>query len=368
MQSIGLIGTYKNEKNDGIYYFTLDPETGALKLGNCAAGLSDSKYLAIHGNLLASSFRVGDGDESYSGIALMQILQDKSGHPRLEEAARITEGKMAACYLIFTDKYLVSSNYHEGKVHFYEYDAHFLKRVKTFEFGLGAGAHQVIVRNGYFYVPCLAQDKVQCISLELEFLGACEFPKGSGPRHGILSEDECRLYLVSELSNELFTCSFAEGPIPKIESNVKISAFAGAHPAAIRRSSGNVLYLTVREENILSIWDVGNGISPAERIEDGQGGSWADRQEDVTSDRQTEVTADHQTDNVANPRFLQGYDVKGDHPRDMILTPDEKFVLIANKESGSLVSYRIDAKSPDRLEYCDRIEIEQGVALMMLPE
>lgn len=181
MQSIGLIGTYKNEKNDGIYYFTLDPETGALKLGNCAAGLSDSKYLAIHGNLLASSFRVGDGDESYSGIALMQILQDKSGHPRLEEATRITEGKMAACYLIFTDKYLVSSNYHEGKVHFYEYDAHSLKRVKTFEFGLGAGAHQVIVRNGYFYVPCLAQDKVQCISPELEFLGACEFPKGSGP-------------------------------------------------------------------------------------------------------------------------------------------------------------------------------------------
>lgn len=85
------------------------------------------------------------------------------------------------------------------------------------------------------------------------------------------------------------------------------------------------------------------------------------------SDHQTEVTADHQTDNMANPRFLHGYDVKGDHPRDMILTPDEKFVLIANKESGSLVSYRIDAKSPDRLEYCDRIEIEQGVAVMILP-
>ena len=57
----------------------------------------------------------------------------------------------------------------------------------------------------YLLVPCLLLDKIMIFDHlhDDQLVKEIDFPKGSGPRHGVMDTNN-HLYLVSELSNQLF--------------------------------------------------------------------------------------------------------------------------------------------------------------------
>ena len=67
-----------------------------------------------------------------------------------------------------------------------------------------AGCHQVLLWQDLILVPCLLLDRIMIYGQDLEKKGEIVFERGTGPRHGVFTEDGRWLYLASELSNEFF--------------------------------------------------------------------------------------------------------------------------------------------------------------------
>ncbi|EIW69401.1 hypothetical protein TREMEDRAFT_30617 [Tremella mesenterica DSM 1558] len=70
-------------------------------------------------------------------------------------------------------------------------------------------AHQVLEgENGVMYIPDLGNDRVWIIGRVgesgLEIRGELKCPPGSGPRHGVISDDLKHLYILSELTHIIY--------------------------------------------------------------------------------------------------------------------------------------------------------------------
>ncbi|MBQ7681244.1 MAG: beta-propeller fold lactonase family protein, partial [Oscillibacter sp.] len=118
------------------------------------------------------------------------------------------------------------------------------------------------------------------------------------PRHGVFSADGTRLYLVSELSNELFVISTGDWAILSSISILPGGLTHQKDTAAIRMSSdGRFLYVSTRTMDLLSV-----------------------------------VELDGDT-----PRLVETIPCGGQHPRDFILVGD--WFLVANRFTNSVVSF-----------------------------
>lgn len=362
MGQYGLIGTYKNSDQNGILLFELG-EDGQLRSHGAVADIRDAKYLTVSGDHIVSTYTDEDGEGAHSGLVLYRLTkgicresQDtskKAGLPLLRELDRVREGKGSACYVAFLGDYCVSANYHEGVVCFYQLENDTLKLVKRLEFGARAGAHQVMYREGYFYVPCLLRDRLFVISPGLEVIAEVAFDEGTGPRHGCFSADKTTMWLAGELDNRLYKLRMGAGVdssvglstgssedpdvvsgsepnaqhIPQFVRSWRISDHEGANPAAIRLSGdGRYVYVSVREHNVIAVLDT-----------------------------------EHEEEGIVQLR-----PVDGDHPRDMILSPDERFVLAANKTGGSVTCFARDAESGRIGDRAGELTVTEAVAIVFV--
>ena len=94
-------------------------------------------------------------------------------------------------------------------------------------------------------------------------MGSLEFPPGTGPRHGTIDND-FRLFLVSELSNELFVYDWQNGPLPTLRAQLPVlpAGFTSAKPpasAAIRLSPDErFLYVSTRFADVITVFELEN--------------------------------------------------------------------------------------------------------------
>lgn len=331
----GLVGTYENKEENGIFLFSLDPSTGKIDKRGRVAGIGDTKYLDVSGQYVVSTFSEMEGGKRKSGIVLFRISRDVAGLPRLDECSRAVQGSVTACYVAFAGEYVVSANYHEGNACFYKIKDEKLEFVKKIDFNKKAGTHQVIYRDGYFYIPCLLLDKLYVVSPELTVVGETAFPKGSGPRHGCFSTDGKRLWIAGELDHRLYMLEKTKDHAMKIvwSDNIILPEPTDnepAHPAAVRLSNdGRHLYISVREVNVFAVWDV----SSAE----------------------------------GKPVFVQARGTQGDHPRDMVLSPEGEVIMAANKSDGTLTCFSLDKTKGRVGEMTGKIYVKEAVSAAFLP-
>ena len=99
------------------------------------------------------------------------------------------------------------------------------------------------------FVCDLGTDQVAVYALDSEGkritrCGEIALPPGSGPRHAVLSADESVLYILCELSNQLFACGLDSGrlSVPLPVADVPPGAFAAA--SAIRIFAGGTALAT----------------------------------------------------------------------------------------------------------------------------
>lgn len=288
MKKIIYAGTYTGSGSEGIYRFVLDE--GKPGEASLLARIENPKYINLTDGVIAAAADNPNG----SGIALIS----REG----EVLDTISYERRTSCYIGRNGNRLYTANYHDGTVTAAEItDGNRLKLIQTVLIREGAGCHQVLFHEDRILVPCLFLDRVVIFDSDLNRLGSIHFNHGTGPRYGVFTRDGRYLYLVSELSNELFVISCDNWEILSSISVLPNGEKNRRDSAAIRLSDDErFVYVSTRTMDILSVVEMN----------------------------------DHQ------PVLKQTVSCGGRHPRDFMIT--DGYLLSANRFTNNVVSFRLN--------------------------
>ncbi len=252
------VGTYDSDDEPGIYTCQLQAD-GSLTERKLLASAHNAKCLDVdaENNLLVYTAE-RDGK---AGI----ILANLEG----QELDSIFLEKVTACYVAIRGEFIYTANYHEGIVLIYRLRNNHLYLFKQITVQKGAGCHQVMLWKDFIFVPCLKLDCVNVYSAHLDYaeFGKFVYPYGTGPRHCELTGNNGNLYVLSELSSELYY--YVHDQISKwhVVDKQAISfpyALKENEPfasAAIRLSADKqFLYTSTRGADCITVFKVENGI------------------------------------------------------------------------------------------------------------
>ena len=173
-----------------------------------------------------------------------------------------------------------------------------------FVYASDLGADKVFV---YRYDPA-ANPEHPLVAAEPAFI---ELPAGSGPRHLLFSKDGKHAYLTTEMSAQVFVFDYADGQLKQrqaVDLAHGLPAEKRAAGALHASPDGKFLYVSNRgKANEILVF----AINPANG----------------------ELTE------------IQRRSVDGDHPREFALSPNGKFLLIANQMSNAIVVLERDSKT-----------------------
>ena len=145
----------------------------------------------------------------------------------------------------------------------------------------------------------------------------------------MFNHDHSRLYVVSEWSNEVFVFLVQDREFKQIQVLPVLPAGSSekaAACAAVRITSDErFLYISIRGEDLLAVVDIGQ-----EKAE-----------------------------------VVQHVSCCGVHPRDCILSQNEKFLLVINRYDGGIVSIRRDREDGRLQEKAGQASLPQGVSLVL---
>lgn len=273
-------GTYTGKKSEGIYRFSFNGgESGKAEL---FCRIDNPKYLCRYKDMIVAVCDFENG----SGTALI----DRNG----KMIDRAVFEKQTSCYVACKDDLIYTANYHAGTVSKLKIVNDRFEFIRTELIREKAGCHQILFHKDRILVPCLFLDKVIIFDEDLDRIGEIIFSEGSGPRHGLFSDDQKYLYLVSELSNELFVIDMDKDEIVSQTALLDKTHVEGT--AAIRKKDGH-LYVSTRGEDVISV--VG----------------------------------------LKDLKLKEVKDCGGKHPRDFIIVGD--CLLCANRFSDSVTVFRI---------------------------
>ncbi|MQU27208.1 beta-propeller fold lactonase family protein [Pseudomonas helleri] len=140
---------------------------------------------------------------------------------------------------------------------------------------------------------------------------AVELPAGSGPRHLLFSKDGKHAYLTTEMSAQVFVFDYADGHLKQRQ------AVDLAHGQPQEKRAAGALH-TSADGKFLYVSNLGK------------------------ANELLVFTIDPMTGELTE---IQRRSVEGDHPREFTLSPNGKFVLVANQMSNAIVVIERDAKT-----------------------
>lgn len=308
MKYRGWVGTYTTKDSEGIYSFVF--ENSKFADVHLFAKIKNPKYLCFIGEYIAAvcDFEHGSGIALYDkqGICIDCLVYENS----------------TSCYILAQGDYLYTCNYHNGTFSVIKLENKKLTLVKTALIKDKAGSHQVIIHDNKFLVPCLFLDKIIIFNSNYELEGSIDFDLNSGPRHAVFSDDRRYLYVIGELSNQLYVVDMLNN---KVVNTVNVLPDGRVHlkdSAAIRASGdGKYLYISTRGEDVISVLKTAGA----------------------------EV--------VLQDTIKSG----GLHPRDFYLKDD--FLIVANRNSNNIVSFSLKNGIIDAAT--DIAYLPEGVAIIM---
>ena len=308
MKTMLYAGTYTAKSSQGIYSFSF--EDGRLSSSQLFCEIKNPKYLTKKDNCLIT---VADFDYE-SGVALINAEGDIKN--------KIAFEKRSSCFITSVDDDIYTANYHTGVVTHLKLVQDELKFINSIQIQDGAGCHQILVFHDRILVPCLFLDRVFIFDRSLKKIGSIHFNANTGPRHGVFSKDGKYLYLVSELSNELFVIETNEWNIIHQIPVLMSKEIHVRDTAAIRLNDDEkFIYVSTRTKDVISVIEL----------------------------------EDHM------PTVIQTVSCGGKHPRDFVLLG--QYLLCANKNTNEVVSFKINDDGTLG-KIVDRIEVPEVVALI----
>ena len=319
-----LIGTYTTGTSTGIYVFRFDEETGKSEYVSVAETVNPS-YLAISANE-RTIYSVSESGRD-EAVACAFSFDKQTGKLRLINK-QATNGA-GPCY-INTDHagcLVVTANYTGGNVSFFPLsaDGSLLPVEKVFEFREGDdpdtarpirhNLHCAVFSpdQQFLFAADLGADKLHkfAVNKTAPFLtvgtpDAYKLEQGSGPRHLTFHPNGRFAYLINELSGKVTTFHYANGhlePVQYIASDTSEDARKGSADIHVS-PDGRFLYASNRSNtNNIAIFRI----------------------------------------NEANGHLiLVGHQPTGLHPRNFIITPNGKYLLVANMNSSLIQVFERD--------------------------
>jgi len=341
-----LIGTYtKPGKSEGIYVYTFDASTGKLRYKNKVAGLKNPSYLAISTDekFVYAVNESGPGEGAVSALAFDKV----SGELKLLNQE--SSGGDGPCYVSINKEntHVFVANYSGGSFTALPVlkDGRLSKALQTEKFnpnGRGKGqqasphAHSAVLSpdEKYLYVSDLGNDEILSYAYSgedkkpLNKLETVKLPHGSGPRHFQFHPNGKFAYSVQELSGEVVAFTSNLGKLTLLQSISGLPAgYTGRRWAADIHISpdGKFLYSSNRDDlNDIAIFSIqANGKL-------------------IAAGRQSTL---------------------GKAPRNFVIDPSGKFLLVANQDSNSIVVFKRDTETGLLEQTGDTIEIDSPVCL-----
>ena len=314
-----LIGTYSPEDKPGIFVYDLDPETGKTEYVSGISGLANPSYLSVSENE-TFVYAVSENGEIGSVAAAFSFDPGKGELTSINRQP--TEGA-GPCYILTDteDKFTLTANYRGGSISVFPLSPDGSLKPVSQVFNYGQESHLHMATRSpdkhFIFATDLGRDKIYKFLInknpgtEGKFLIPGEpesfsLPEGAGPRHLVFHPNGKYLYCINELEGTISCFHYQNGnldPFQQIASDtVEHEGKKGSADIHIT-PDGKFLYSSNRLKN--------DGIAIF-RINEVNG----------------ELSA-------------VGYQKTGIHPRSFIITPNGKFLLVANQHSNRIQTFRI---------------------------
>ncbi len=323
-----LVGTYTSGDSKGIYVCRFDQETGAPEHVTGVAATNPS-YLTVSADE-RFVYSVGENPEK-EAVAKAFAFDKKTGALKLLNT-QLT-GSAGPCY-INTDRegrFVVTANYSGGTVSVFPIadDGSLKPASKVFEFE-GSGPdptrqtkphlHSVVFSpdQRYLFAADLGTDKLHKFTVDEEFpfflsVGtpeAFEVEPGSGPRHFDFHPNGKFAYLLNELSGKVTAFRYANGNLEAFQyiTSDTTPGVGSKGSADIHVSpDGKFLYASNRLQ--------ADGVA---------------------------IFRINETDGTLTS---VGYQPTGIHPRNFIISPNGKYLLVAARDSNTIQVFAVDRKT-----------------------
>ncbi len=339
-----LAGTYTNGSSKGIYVYDFDQETGNIVFLNVSPNISNPSYLAVSRDE-RFVYSVSEDDQENASVSSFSF--DKSIGILKFINTQKTEGAHP-CYIAVNkeNNFITTANFTGGSLSVFP-----LKKDGSLE-----PISQLFICNSkenipshihttyfspdekYLFVTDLGKDKIYRYTVNPEskndFLQdqqiATNLDPGSGPRHLAFHPNGNYLYCISELSGKVTVFQYNEGSLNQIQSIASdtTSGIGNKGSADIHLTpDGHFLYAS----NRLKV----DGIAIFEVNENGT------------------------LESI-------GYQTTGIHPRNFLITPNGKFLLVASRDSNNICVFEINKETGLLSNTQKEIKIDKPVCLKLI--
>jgi 6-phosphogluconolactonase len=311
----------------GFYLFDLNPKAGKFNLiSSCEAGPNPSYFCVSKKNGLiyaaneVSNFKGSRG----GGVTTLKYFDKTHGIEKINEL-NVPNG--APCYISLSpnDDFLFMANYDGGSIAVVKLDDRGIPgRVSDTilyqgEEGKVSHAHMISFNPAgkRVYVTDLGLDRIviynfDAVSGRLQQIpnGIVKLPKGAGPRHFTFSSDGTKMYVINELNSTISVFNVnTNGDLKSIQTITTLREWYKGESFCAEvhiGKSGKYLYGSNRGENSIVTFMIG-------------------------------------TDGLLS---LAGHtSCGGDWPRNFVIDPSGKYILVGNQKSGNISLFGIDEKT-----------------------
>ena len=333
-----LVGTYSTQNSNGIYACRFDQEKGRADtsfIGHIA--LPEASYLAVN-EATGTIYAVSEMDSASSFVSALSFNKEYLSFRNMGKAA--TEG--SPCYVSTNGGIVVTANYGGGSLSTFRigeegtlYDTipcqHIIGHIGGPDSTRQERPHihcAIFAPDGRYQLASdFSADQILSFKVEGDSLieyAATQLNPDYGPRH-IIFKGSDRAYVIGELSGDITVCEYADGRLTPMQVVENDPANARGSADIRITPDGRFLYASNRLKND------GVGIY---RIE-----------------------ADGKLSNV-------GYQTTGKHPRNICVTPNGKFLLVACRDTNEIEVYKIDSKTGLLKDTGNRVRLPKPVCVV----
>lgn len=314
-----IVGTYTDGGSYGMYSVRFDEEIGHYEVLD-SVKMKNPSFVALSADK-KHVYAVSELPDEKAAVAAFDFDPEKGSFKFLNQ--QFTKGA-DPCHLLVSDNFVVSANYTGGNISVFPIgkDGKLQPANQVIEFS-GRGLDNERQRRPHLHNVYFSPDKEYLFANDLgtdaihqfrvnnrpPYLKAVKDIKvapGSGPRHATFSNDGRHLYLLDELRGYVHVFNYENGELDETQTVLADSVGARGGADIHMSPNGKFLYTSHRlYADGISIFAV---------------------------------------DSVNGKLRKIGYQLTGKHPRNFNITPNGKYLLVANRDSNNIEVYLIKGK------------------------
>lgn len=341
-----LVGTYTSGTSEGIYAYRFNTETGESTYTGMVK-VNNPSYLTPNAdNTFIYAVTENDGNPSYANAL---AFNKSDGSLRLVNSQE-TNGSSPCNIAIDTkNRFVVTANYGGGNISVFpiEVDGSLspVSQIISFE------GHSIDPRQksphmhcvqfspdgNYLFATDLGTDKLYRMNINAPGKVTCidesslvsfNIAPGSGPRHFVFHPTNKYMYLINEISGTVTAFTYKKGALKTVQTIEADSLHAQGSADIHISPDGNYLYASNRLK--------GDGVAIF-------------------------------SINSSNGKLTKiGYQPTGVHPRNFVITPNGKYLLIACRDSHLIQVFSIDPKTGLLTDTQKDIQLNMPVCLKFI--